>query len=954
MSFSRVHLSAGVSMRTLGLLLIAATPLSANAQQGATAPAQTGVSAWSIKSNDVPPDPSVRFGVLPNGMRYALMHNATPKGGTAIRFGFDVGARDEPNSALGTAHFLEHMAFNGSKNIPEGKLVPMLERLGLAFGADTNAETSLDYTLYKLDLPKTDPATVDAGFTMMREVAENLLIQPAAVDRERGIIQSESRVRNDANRRKAASELSALMPGTGLGERVTVTPEIIAKTTPANIRSYYDGYYRPENATMVMVGDFDVAAMERRLKENFGSWTGRGKATAPFAPALKLGTAPAIGLFADPATVETVDLQRVTPYQPKANSLSEAQDDTLKAVAAIAMNNRLSVLSRGAQSPILAGQVGDNDLARSADLFGISVVAKDGQWKGALAVAEQEMRRAAQYGFNQGEIDDAKARLSTYLTNAAQQAGGRTSAAMADALFKDSVENEVPTSPTQDLQTYTKMAGAITPDAVNAAFRAAWGNGPTGVAIATKTAISGGQGEVAQVIGDSAKIAVAAPVAQQTKAFAYDSFGPAGTIVSDHVVAASGVREVKFANGVELNIKKTDFEPGKILFRTEVGSGVQSFPVDRGGLSLMVGPLSGVGGLKAHDVDELNRIVAGHQVSVGMAPSPSAIVLQGATNAKDLDFQMKLVAAQVSAAGFRPEAQAQWQAMAPILAKQIHGDATQTLVTSFPALLGSGDARLGLRNPDDLKSRSLDELKAVLQPQLDNGKITVAIVGDVDEQAAINNVAQTLGALPPRASAEAVLKAAPVQFAKAGEVVKVTHNGAADQGALALAWKSTDDKNFKSALTRDLLMSVMQLRLLDILREKLGATYTPGALSIASNTFDGFGALVVFVPAQPTSFQEVGKVIRSIATDLATKPVSADEILRARKPMLETYQKELRQNNSWLAATANAQSKPDRLIRFRTRGAELSAITATNLQAEAKKWFTGQPVEIESLPASSK
>lgn len=957
MIISRVRLSTGVSVRALGLLLVAAAPLSAVAQQSAPSAAQaapTGLAAWSIKSDDMAADPSVRFGVLPNGMRYALKHNATPKGTAAIRFAFDVGKVNEDAKAQGVAHYLEHMAFNGSKNIPEGKLVPMLERLGLAFGADTNASTGFDVTTYQLDLPKTDAATVDAGLLMMHEVAANLLIEKAAVDRERGIIQSEARVRNDAGRRKAASLLDTVVPGTSLGEGLAITPEIIGGTAAADIRTFYDAYYRPENATLVIVGDFDVDQMEGKIRSQFSGWQGRGKPLSPAIPLYKGQTTRSIGLFADPAVPESIDLLRATTYAPPANNMAEQRDDLLRTVASIAMGNRLQVLSRDPKSPIIGGGVSGSDIARTARLFGISIVAKDGQWQPAAALAEQEMRRAAQYGFTSAEIEDATKRLAATFTNRAQQAAGATSPSLANELASDSVNNELPTSPAQDLATFARIAPSLTPDAVNAAFREAWGAGPTGVHVATKSAIAGGQQQVATVLSDSAKVAVTAPVVQQTKAFAYDSFGPAGKVVSDHVAAATGVREVKFANGVELNIKKTDFEPGKILFRAEVGSGVQSFPVDRGGLSIMVGPMSSVGGLKAHDADELNRIVAGRQVNAGMAPTPGAIVLQGATNAKDLDFQMKLVAAQVSASGFRPEAQAQWQAMAPILTKQIQGDAIQTLVTSFPALLGSGDARLGLPDPDQLKNRSLDELKATLQPQLESGRVTIAIVGDVDEQAAIDDVARTLAALPQRASAEAPVKAAPVQFAKAGSVLTVRHGGNADQGALAVAWKTTDDKNFKGALTRELLASVMQLRLLDTLREKLGATYTPNSLSIASNTFDGFGAMVVFVPAQPSTFGEVDKVIRSIAADLTAKPVSADEILRARKPMLENYQKELRQNSSWLAPTANAQSKPDRLLRFRTREAELASITAANIQTEAKKWFAAQPVEIKSLPADKK
>uniref|UniRef100_UPI0030F41CA0 M16 family metallopeptidase n=1 Tax=Phenylobacterium sp. TaxID=1871053 RepID=UPI0030F41CA0 len=153
-----------------------------------TAPLKLAPGQWVQARSDVPADPEVRFGALPNGMRYALRKQSIPAGQAALRLRFDAGSLQETDAQAGLAHFLEHMAFNGSKNVPEGDMIKILERLGLAFGADTNASTNLDETIYKLDLPRTDAETVDTSLMLLREAAGNLTIDQAAVDRERGVV----------------------------------------------------------------------------------------------------------------------------------------------------------------------------------------------------------------------------------------------------------------------------------------------------------------------------------------------------------------------------------------------------------------------------------------------------------------------------------------------------------------------------------------------------------------------------------------------------------------------------------------------------------------------------------------------------------------------------------------------------------------------------------------------
>src|SRR6476469_1454735 len=321
------------------LLAIAAAgftvPALAQDTATAAAPAATtaGIPAWNLKSADLPADPSVRFGVLPNGMRYALKHNETPKGAAVIRFAFDVGMREAETTQAGIPHFIEHMAFNGSTNIPEGELVKRLERLGLAFGADTNAETDLEHTTYKLDLPNTNPETVDGALTFMRDIASELTLAPAAVDRERGILVSEYRVRNSPQLRRQLDALGREIPGGRFGPSIVGTPETLAAITPAQLKAFYQGYYRPERATLVMVGDFDVGAMEKEIRSRFANWKGKGKSLESYVPAIPAVTATKVATFTDPSVPEIVQFDRVSDYTAPDNSVADERRQPLASIA---------------------------------------------------------------------------------------------------------------------------------------------------------------------------------------------------------------------------------------------------------------------------------------------------------------------------------------------------------------------------------------------------------------------------------------------------------------------------------------------------------------------------------------------------------------------------------------------------------------------------------------------
>ncbi len=947
---SCLAVAAGLALATAPAVRAQERAASASAVQADQA---GGVPAWEIASADFPADPEITFGVLPNGMRYALKRNTNPAGEAAIRFTVAAGSREETDAENGAAHFVEHMAFNGSKNIPEGQLLPMLERLGLAFGADTNAATSLDFTTYMLALPRTNDETVDTALKVIRDMAGELTVAPAAVDRERGILLSEAQLRNDPGRRRIANYLQAALPGSRVGNRVRADVERIKDISADQLRAFYKGYYRPERATLVIVGDFDVAAMEAKIKATFADWRGDGPAREPYqTPAQTAANAPVVANFVDPAIPEIVELQRFSPWQPAVNTAAEARGDLLAAIAATALSNRVNALARAADSPTLGAQAADQPLFRTARSFGLLVVAKDGQWAETLALAEREVRRASQFGFTESEIAEAKANIANALSNAVAQAAGRPSAAIAEGLVASSLQNAVPTSPALDLAFYQAIEPTLTPDAVSEAFRARWQGGPTLVHVSTKQPVEGGGPAIAAVLERSAATAVTAPAAAAKVEFAYSDWGTPGKVVADTTIADLGIRTVRFANGLQLNLKTTQFEPGKIAFSLRAGHGYASFPKDKQGLREMLPIVASIDGFKAHDIDELRRVLAGKAVGLGLGGEEGALLATGATTSADLELQLDLLGARLTATGWRPETSAQWSGIAPIVVQNIRSNAAQLLSVALGGVLSGNDARFGLTDVNQLTQVSVDDLRAVVAPQLADGPLSLGLVGDFDPEATIAAVGATLGALPPRpVRSETTPQAAPVSFVADRSIKTLTHSGGADQGAITVSWPATDGRDLRDDLTRDMLAAVMTLRLTDKLREELGATYSPQAFSYSQLAFKGFGHITAFATVPPEAMDDTAKVVRAIAAELAAAPVTADLLDRARNPVRAGFERGEVQNDGWLNLVASAQSDPALLDRRRQRRALLGTITPADLQAAAKRYLVGaQPVEIRVVP----
>jgi zinc protease len=919
-----------------------ALTLGLSAASTAAAPATVAKPVWPQQQSDLQPDKEVRFGVLPNGMRYAIMKNATPPHAASLRLRIDAGSLEENEDQRGLAHFIEHMVLNGTKHVPEGEFVRRLERAGLKFGPDTNATTTFDETVYMLDLPETDASTVDTSLFLLREVADEATLADSAIDSERGIIQSEERARATPGYRIAIDQLGFLLKGDRFADRMPIgLPEVIRTAKHDRLAQFYDAYYRPDHATLIAVGDFDVAAMEAKIRAQFGTWQGNGPAGADLPPSNIQARGTEAHLIVEPGGPTSVSLNWVSPPDLRADTAAHRNERLIQQLGLQIVNRRFEhIASSGANPPFIgAGAVRANQSDR-ADVVQFTAIAQAGKWKEALAAIDQEQRRAVEHGFSQAEVDREISEIRAALTAAASSAATRPTTALAQGLVDAVDQDDVFTSPADDLALFEKSVKGLTADTVAQATRTLFTGGGPLVYMSSPTPIEGGDQALMAAYKTAHGVAVAAGNAQQAKAWPYAAFGTPGTVADRHAVEGLDATAIRFANGVRLTVKPTKFSNDQILVSVRVGDGLLDAPSDRTTPLWAVGAGGFVGGgLGKISYEELQQALASKVYGVSAAPGEDAFLLQGGTRPADVAIQMEVLAAYVADPAWQPNYWDRLRAYSGTIQDQLGSTPSGVFNRDAGELLHAGDRRWATPSREEMAASPIAEARQLMAKPLASGPIEIVIVGDISVDEAVKQVAATFGSLPARGRASFPATAKQIHF-PAAATVRRTHGGRADQGLAFVAWPTTDFySDQKRTRVLNLLGEVLQLRLIDEIREKQGTTYSPDAGHSPSEIFPGYGYLSAEIEAPPERLDRFLSDANKIAADLRDHPVTADELERARKPLVETLEKSRATNEWWLANLANVQDRPGVGEKIRNAISEYQAVTPADIQRAADTYL---------------
>jgi zinc protease len=446
------------------------------------------------------------------------------------------------------------------------------------------------------------------------------------------------------------------------------------------------------------------------------------------------------------------------------------------------------------------------------------------------------------------------------------------------------------------------------------------------------------------------------PEKMANAAFAYTSFGPTPAVARHEHVDDLDVHLVEFANGVRLNLKKTDFEANAIHVTIRVGTGRLSEPAaTQPGLAFLADRTFILGGLGRHSIDDLQRLFAGKTVGLDFGVRDDAFILGGKTNREDLLVQLQLLTAYLVDPGYRPEALRQAHKGIEQLYNRFAHTPGGPMQTEVPRLLASDDPRFGLPEEKVVMSRTLEEVRAWLAPQFASGAAEIAVVGDLDVDATIAAVAQTLGALPQRAPkpelAEARRVLFPAPFAKSYQVTTEI-----PQGLVTIFWPTTDSRDVKLARRLSLLGEILSDRLRVKVREEMGDAYSPQAFSAPSDTYTHYGFMLAQITIDPAQAQKIIDTVLGLAADLQKQGATADELDRAKKPILTALKDSARTNGYWLNnVVGSCQEFPQRLDWCRTRYSDFEGITKAEIDALAAQYLDPtRTFRLRVLPAAAK
>lgn len=902
---------------------------------------------WPQASSDITPDAGAVFGVLNNGLRYIIYSNSEPQKRVSLRLHIASGSLMESEDQRGLAHFLEHMVFNGSKHNSSAELVPRMQRLGIGFGAHVNAYTSFDETVYMLDLPDLSEETMKICFTVMRDFGDGAQLDSEEIDKERGVILSEKITRDSVGYRLMKQQFSDLLPDALLSKRFPIGEEEVIKSAPRDrFVDYYSRYYTPERMTFVVVGDIDPAEMRRRIEANFASMIQPANAGAdPDMGNIRQPEGLETSVFADKEVPTTeVSLTVVRPHVVKPDTTATRADEMTLEIAHSILDRRFERISKEKGSVVARGEASKEEIFNYVDFGSISITAANDRWQEAVPILEKEFRRTMEHGFTEAELAEAKSNLLNSHQQKVKQKATRKSDGIATGLARSTNDRTVFSDPETDLAIAVKSLEVIDVAACHKAFKSFWESQGYHLILTAKEKPENAEKNLTSLFEDSRGTPVEAPIARATQVFHYTDFGKPGTVATRKEVSDLGVTQLVLANKIRINLKRTDFEKGKVHLLARIGSGKLTQPKDMPMLDFFAQAVFEGGGLGKHSNDDLHQILAGRNVSSTLSVQEDAFNLTGVTTAADFTIQCRLMCASIIDPGYREESLWQFQKAIPMIEQQIK-HTPEGAQMEMDGWLHGGDSRFSLAPMKKLGSYTLNDVKKWLTPELTKGYIELTVVGDFEMEKVLPDLLATFGSLPARAAIAPLLpEARKVKFPNAPASKVFTYDSKIKQGTAIAVWKTMGLRNNpKTARRLKLLAGILGDRLRVEIREKLGASYSPHAGADGSEALDDIGYVMSESIGKPEDLERLLDTMREQADNLSTQGATDDELDRTLKPTMSQLEKSKRDNRYWLETVLKqSQLDPKRLDLARTRDADYASITLAEINALAKKHLAAE------------
>lgn len=859
----------------------------------------------------IPTDPNVRIGKLSNGLTYYIRKNALPEKRADFYIAQKVGSIQEEPNQRGLAHFLEHMCFNGTKHYPNEALRAYLERIGVKFGENLNAYTSIDETVYNIsNVPTNISGSVDSCLLILHDWSNDLTLDPKEIDKERGVINEEWRTRMSAGQRLQEKLIPFMYAGTKYADCFPIgTMDVVMHFKYQTLRDYYEKWYRPDLQGIVVVGDIDVDQVEAKIKQMFADIPAQPNAAKREYYQVGDNQEPIVAVEKDKEMTEIEALlffkHEATPREEKTSMGYMVEQYATEMISSM-LNNRLAELTQQANPPFVGAFATDGDffVCKTKGAFAGYVSCKEGEVTKSIAAMLREIERARKFGFTESEYTRARAE---YLRNLESQYNERDKAKN-ESYVREYVRNFLDNEPIPGIEKEYAIMNQIAPniplELINKAMQeivqdnnrvyAVFGPDKAGLVLPTKEDVLKTANEV-----KNENLTAYVDKVSSEPLMAKKPVG--GKIVAEKQLPEMGATEITLNNGIKVIMKKTDFKADQILMSAFSWGGSSLFPnsemVNINNLDAV-----GVGGIGNFSTTDLQKVLAGKIANVSFGIGDKTQTVNGNCSPKDLETMLQLTYLTFTSPRKDDAAFSSYKTrLTSSLQNQELDPNTAFSDTVQHAFYGNHPRAISMK-ANMVDKINYDKLISMYKDRYKNaGAFTFIFVGNIDPAKDKQMIADYLGSLPATKAKENYKDTKMIitpgthkhEFIRQAETPKTT--------VLAL-YSGKIPYNQKNVILASMTEQVLTMVYTEKVREEQGGTY-------GVNVFGGLnylpkdrqtGSIYIYFDTAPEKKDNLMKIIYSEAESLAKNGPSADYLQKVKEFMLKKHKENVKENGFWM------------------------------------------------------
>ena len=862
----------------------------------------------------IPTDPNVRIGKLENGLTYYIRHNELPEERADFYIAQKVGSILEEENQRGLAHFLEHMCFNGTTNFPGKGIINWLETIGVRFGENLNAYTSIDETVYNINnVPVIRDGIVDSCLLILHDWANDLTLAEAEIDNERGVIHEEWRTGQGAMMRMYEQALPKAFEGSKYGHRLPIgTIEVIDNFPYQALRDYYETWYRPDQQGIVVVGDIDVDKVEAKIKKLFSPIQMPANAPERKYEQVPDNKEPIITIAKDkeqPSTIIYIwHKHPATPNEAKGNIGYLVQNYMFSMISSM-MHARLEELRQSANPPFIQAASGDSDflLAKTTEAFVGMAVSKDDGIPTALSTLVREIERARKFGFTASEYARAKADYLLMLESAYKERDKMKNNQYVQEYIRHFIDNEPIPGIETEYALMNQLAPNIPVEAINSILPQLikdeniviniFGPNKEGMVYPTEA-------EILDILNKTKAEEITAYVDKVSDEPLMKEAPKAGKIVKTEE-GPFGSTALTLSNGVRVVLKTTDFKADEIRMRAFSPGGTSVFGTKEALQLKMLNSVAGLGGLGNFSNVDLEKVLAGKKATIGATVSGLSEGLNGSCSPKDLETLLQLAYLSFTAPRMDEEAFESFkQRTKASLANQEANP--MTALTDTLQMEMYGDHPLAGR----VKAEMIDQLdyNRIMEMYKDRfkeaGDFTFLFVGNINLEEAKPLIETYLGGLPTINRKENYQD---IQL----NIRKGTHKNLFEKqmetpkATVLNIISGNCEYNLKNDLLMTMLSQTMSMVYLETVREKEGASYGVSAFGQLSRGIKDEALFQIYFDTDPAKREKMEQIVMSELQKVAQEGPRPEHLAKVKEFLLKKHIEDAKENSYWLGQLNN-------------------------------------------------